>query len=492
MDQLLEMAGVLNGVVWGPFVLIPLLLITGVYLTVRLQLLQFTKLGHALWLAFVRRKETAEGSEGDISHYQALSTALAATIGVGNIAGVGLAIGVGGPGALFWMWVTGVFGMATKYSEALLGVKYRTTDEKGEQAGGPMFYLRRGLPGRLGMFLGGAFAVFGAIAAFGIGNGTQANAVADSINNVTGIDQWIIGAVLMVLTAVVLIGGIKGIGRVAAAVVPVMILGFIIMNLLVLAANYDQILPSFGLVFQSAFTGTSAIGGFAGAGLMFMIRQGVSRGIFSNESGLGTGAIAAAAAKTNQPVRQALVSMTQTFIDTIIMLTLTAMMIITTGVWYSDEAAGAEGSAKGVLLTTNAMEIGLGSISPLLGAFAPVFVAIAVAIFAYTTILGWSYYGERCVVYLAGRKLVLPYRVVFVLVVFVGATASLDAVWLFSDIANGLMALPNLIGLLLLSPVIVAETRRFFAHPDWRNPDVVMDDLDKGPGVDGVDGVESK
>ncbi|MFD3684349.1 alanine/glycine:cation symporter family protein [Nocardiopsis sp. NPDC058631] len=475
MDLFLDMAEVLSGVVWGPLVLLPLLLVTGSYLTVRLRLLQFTRLAHALWFALVRREETGQDVRGDISHFQALSTALAATTGVGNIAGVGLAIGIGGPGALFWMWVTGVLGMATKYSEALLGVKYRVTDERGEQAGGPMYYLRRGLPGGLGRLLGWGFAVFGAIAAFGIGNGTQANAVADAVNNVCGVDQRTTGLVLMLLAAVVVLGGIKGIGRVASAVVPFMITGFVLINLLVLAVHHDRIGPAFALVIGDAFTGTSAVGGFAGATLMCVIRQGVSRGVFSNEAGLGTGAIAAAAARTGQPVRQALVAMTQTLIDTLIMLTLTAMVIITTGVWQGAEAEGAEGGNRGVLLTTAAMEVGLGRISPELAALGPVFVACAIAVFAYTTILGWAYYGERCVVYLAGRVFVLPYRVLFIAFIFVGATAQIDAVWLFSDIANGLMALPNLIGLLLLSPVVVAETRRFFADPDWRNPDAVME-----------------
>ena len=487
MDQLLGMgamvlavvldaAEVLQEIIWGPFVLIPLLLLTGVFLTIRLKLLQFTKLGHSLWLAIVRRKEIDAKQQGDISHYQALSTALAATVGVGNIAGVGLAIGVGGPGALFWMWVTGLVGMATKYSEALLGVKYRVTDEKGEQAGGPMYYLRRGLPGGLGVLLGGAFAVFGAIAAFGIGNGTQAEAVASSVQGITGIERWVIGVTLMVLVAVVIIGGIKSIGRFASAIVPIMIIGFIFMNLLVLIISYDQIGNAFVLVFTDAFTGTSAVGGFAGAALMLVVRTGVARGIFSNESGLGTGAIAAAAAKTDQPVRQAMVSMTQTFIDTIIMVTLTAMTIIVTGAWSAEVEPG-ENEDMGVMLTSSAMEQGLSPLGSGMAGFGVIFIASAVAIFAYTTMIGWSYYGERCMVYLGGRKLVMPYRVVFIGVIFIGATADIEPVWMFSDIANGLMALPNLVGLLLLSPVVVAESKKFFGHPDWRNPDAVMEDV---------------
>ncbi|MGW5875564.1 alanine/glycine:cation symporter family protein [Nocardiopsis terrae] len=470
MDQLLEMADIVSGIIWGPFVLIPLLLGVGVYLTIRLRLLQLFKLPHALWLALVRRKEDAS-VEGDISHYQALSTALAATVGVGNIAGAALAIGIGGPGALFWMWIIGIFGMATKYSEALLGVKFRRTDAKGEQSGGPMYYLKHGIKGGLGTFLGVAFAVFGAIAAFGIGNGTQANTVAQQVNSVTGVEPWIIGLVLMLLAGAVILGGIKSIGRVTSALVPVMIVGYVGICLLVLIVNWAAILPALQLVVVSAFTGTSATGGFVGAGVMLAIQMGFARGIFSNESGLGTGGIAAAAAKTTQPVRQAMVSMTQTFIDTIIVVSMTCLVIITTGVWE------VENPEDGSLLTSQALTEGLGAISPAFGSAGAYVVAIAVAVFAFSTLLGWAYYGERCVEFLGGRGLVLPYRLVFIAVIFVGSVATLDSVWLFSDIANGLMALPNLVGLLLLSPVIVAETKKFFGHPDWRDPDAVMDDV---------------
>jgi AGCS family alanine or glycine:cation symporter len=471
VDQLLEMASLASSIIWGPFVLIPLLFGVGLFLTVRLRLLQLFRLPHALWLALVRRKEDAS-VEGDISHYQALSTALAATVGVGNIAGAALAIGVGGPGALFWMWVVGFLGMATKYSEALLGVKFRRTDAKGEQSGGPMYYLKYGIPGGLGTTLGVAFAVFGAIAAFGIGNGTQANAVAQQITSVTPLEPWMVGLALVVLAGSVILGGIKSIGRVASGLVPIMIVGYVGVCLLILAVNWAAILPALQLVVTDAFTGTAATGGFAGAGIMLAIQQGFARGIFSNESGLGTGGIAAASAKTNEPVRQAMVSMTQTFIDTIIVVTMTCLVIITTGVW-------AEGGEDGSLMTSNAISAGLGAISPGLAPAGAVIVAVAVAVFALTTLLGWAYYGERCMVFLGGRRLVLPYRLVFIAVIYVGSVASLDSVWLFSDIANGLMALPNLIGLLLLSPVIAAETRKFFAHPDWRDPDKVMEDVTK-------------
>lgn len=470
MDQLLEMADIVSGIIWGPFVLIPLLLGVGVFLTIRLRLLQLLRLPHALWLALVRRKEDPS-VEGDISHYQALSTALAATVGVGNIAGAALAIGIGGPGALFWMWVIGIFGMATKYSEALLGVKYRRTDAKGEQSGGPMYYLKYGIKGRLGTVLGVSFAVFGAVAAFGIGNGTQANTVAQQMNSVTGVQPWIIGLTLMVLAGAVILGGIKSIGRVTSGLVPIMIIGYVGICLIVLIANWQALLPAIQLVIASAFTGTSATGGFVGAGVMLAIQMGFARGIFSNESGLGTGGIAAAAAKTTQPVRQAMVSMTQTFIDTIIVVSMTCLVIIVTGVWQ------VENPEDGSLLTSQALSEGLGAISPGLGAAGAYVVAISVAVFAFSTLLGWAYYGERCVEFLGGRGFVLPYRLVFIAIIFVGSVASLDSVWLFSDIANGLMALPNLIGLLLLSPIIVAETRKFFGHPDWRDPDVVMEDV---------------
>lgn len=291
------------------------------------------------------------------------------------------------------------------------------------------------------------------------------------MNSVTGVAPWIIGLILMVLAGAVILGGIKSIGRVTSALVPIMIVGYVSICLIVLAANWAALLPAFQLVFASAFTGTSATGGFVGAGVMLAIQMGFARGIFSNESGLGTGGIAAAAAKTTQPVRQAMVSMTQTFIDTIIVVSMTCLVIITTGVWQVEEPE------DGSLLTSQAMTEGLGAISPGLGTAGAYIVALSVAVFAFSTLLGWAYYGERCVEFLGGRTFVLPYRLVFIGVIFVGSVATLDSVWLFSDIANGLMALPNLIGLILLAPIISAETRKFFAHPDWRNPDVMMDDV---------------
>ena len=454
MEQLQATLDQISSFVWGPFLLIPLLLLTGLYLTVRLGGLQFRILGHALWLALVRRREASRHA-GDVSHYQALATALAATVGVGNIAGVATAIGIGGPGALFWMWITGLVGMATKYSEGLLGVKYRQVDAKGEQSGGPMYYLTNGVGGTWGKALGIAFALFGAIAAFGIGNMVQANTAAGQLQATWNIPPTWSGLVMAVLAGAVILGGIKSIARVAAGVVPLMCVLFILANLLVLVVFADRLPGALAMVFTDAFSGTSAAGGFAGSAVILAVQMGVARGIFSNESGLGTGAIAAASAITDQPVRQAMVSMTQTFIDTLIMVTLTALTLIVTGAWMQADLAGAP-------MTAWALEQAMG------GGWGNVTVALGVLVFSFTTLLGWCYYGERCIERLVGRAGVVPYRLVFSLVVYVGAVLSLEMVWTFSDIANGLMALPNLIGLLLLSGVVVNETRKYFADPDWR------------------------
>lgn len=453
MEQLQAVLDQISSFVWGPFLLIPLLLLTGLYLTVRLGGLQFRILGHALWLALVRRKENS--TTGDVSHYQALATAMAATIGVGNIAGVATAIGIGGPGALFWMWITGLVGMATKYSEGLLGVKYRQVDAKGEQSGGPMYYLTNGIGGFWGKTLGIAFALFGAIAAFGIGNMVQANTAAAQLEATWNISPTWSGLAMAVCAAAVILGGIKSIGRFAAGVVPLMCVLFILANLLVLAVFAERLPDALAMVFTDAFSGTSAAGGFAGSAVILAVQMGVARGIFSNESGLGTGAIAAASAITDQPVRQAMVSMTQTFIDTLIMVTLTALSIIVTGAWLQEGLAGAP-------MTAWALEQAMG------GGWGNVTVALGVLVFSFTTLLGWCYYGERCIEMLVGRRGVMPYRLVFAVVVYVGAVLSLEMVWTFSDIANGLMALPNLIGLLLLSGVVANETRKYFADPDWR------------------------
>jgi len=442
-----------SSVVWGPFLLIPLLLLTGLYLTVLLRGLQFKRLGYALWLGLVKRHEA--GAEGDISHYQALTTALAATVGVGNIAGVATAIYLGGPGAVLWMWLTGLVGMATKYSEAFLGVRFRQVDAAGEQSGGPQLYLTAGIGGRFGAALGIGFAVAAAIAAFGIGNMVQSNTVADEVSSQFGVAPWITGIVMTIAAGAVILGGIKSIGRFTSVFVPFMVVVYIVGATIVLAVNITAVPAALALIFTDAFTGTAATGGFAGATLAAAIRYGVARGIFSNESGLGTGGIAAAAAKTSHPVRQGLVSMTQTFIDTLVVVSFTALVIVTTGAWASGET--------GAPLTSLAFSRGLP------GDWGGVIVTLSVAFFAFSTIIGWAYYGERNMERLFGRRAVAPYRVAFVLAVFVGAVMELELVWTLADVMNGLMALPNLIGLLLLSGLVARETKAFFANPDWRS-----------------------
>lgn len=370
-------------------------------------------------------------------------TALSATVGTGNIAGVATAIAAGGPGALFWMWITGLVGMATKYSEAVLAVKYRETDANGEMSGGPMYYISKGLKMP---WLGTVFAVFAAIAAFGIGNMVQSNSVADAVEATFHIPPIVTGIVLMVLTGFVVLGGIKKIGKVTGTLVPIMIVFYIIGSMVIILMNLGAVPDALALIVKHAFNPTAATGGFAGATVMLAIRMGVARGVFSNESGLGSAPIAAAAAQTKHPVSQALVSMTQTFIDTIVVCTMTGLVLILTGVWNSGQT-GAE-------LTTTAFQAGIPG-----GAY---IVTIGLMLFAYSTILGWCYYGEKSMEYLFGVGSVKPYRIVFVLFVGVGAVAKLGLVWNLSDTLNGLMAIPNLIGLLLLTPVIVKETKAYF------------------------------
>ena len=442
--------GKIGAFAWGPPML-ALLVGTGCWLTISLRGVQFTKLFHALYLALVKRREETD-EPGDISHFQALMTALSATVGTGNIAGVATAMAIGGPGALFWMWLTGLVGMATKYSEAVLAVKYRVVDENGEMSGGPMYYLSKGLNMP---WLGGVFAVCASVAAFGIGNMVQSNSVADAVQATYDISPLTTGGVLMACTAAVILKGIKKIGQVTGFLVPVMIIFYMGGALYIILANIGQAPAALMLIVKEAFSPTSAVGGFAGAGVMMSIRMGVARGVFSNESGLGSAPIAAAAAQTKSPISQALVSMTQTFIDTIVVCTMTGLVLILTGTWSSG-ATGAE-------LTT----IGFAAGMPGGGHI----VTIGLVLFAYSTILGWSYYGEKSIEYLFGVKSVLPYRMLFVLFVGVGAVAKLSLVWNISDALNGLMALPNLVGLLLLTPVVVSETRKYF-HKTTKTPAV--------------------
>ncbi|MBI5557107.1 MAG: sodium:alanine symporter family protein [Deltaproteobacteria bacterium] len=428
----------LSGWIWGPPML-ALLVGTGLYLTVILRGMQFRALPHALRLIW--HKE--QGTEGDISHFAALMTALAATVGIGNIVGVATAISLGGPGAVFWMWMTGLVGMATKYAEAVLAVKYREKGEYGMR-GGPMYYLAKGagLPK-----LAWLFALFTALATFGIGNMTQANAVATIFQSTFNIEPWLTGTVLMLLTGLVILGGIKSIGRFTSLLVPFMIIGYVGASLLVLALNVGEIPHALYLIFYHAFSPSAAMGGFTGATVAAAMRFGVARGVFSNESGLGSAPIAAAAARTKDPVKQALVSMTQTFIDTLVVCSMTALVILTSHPWLQGVAPGQLTSA---------------SFGETLGWAGIVIVAVATALFAYSTLIGWNYYGEKAIEYLAGPRAIAPYRVVFVCVVIIGAMMKLEFVWNFSDLMNGMMAIPNIIGLLLLSQVIKTETDRYF------------------------------
>ncbi|WP_349409461.1 sodium:alanine symporter family protein [Pseudalkalibacillus sp. SCS-8] len=431
-----DVLGTISGWVWGPWLLI-LLVGTGIFLTIRIGFLQFSLLPYSLKLAFTKKQD--KKSEGDISHFQALMTALAATIGTGNIAGVATAVFIGGPGAVLWMWLSALFGMATKYAEAILAVKYRVKNKDGEMSGGPMYYLDKGLNAK---WLGVLFAFFGAFAAFGIGNMVQSNSVADAVETTFAIPEWATGLVLMILTGLVILGGIKSIGRVTAYLVPFMALFYVVGGLVILVMNFNLVPDAVGLIFSDAFTGEAVAGGALGA----VIRWGVARGVFSNEAGLGSAPIAAAAAKTDYPARQALVSMTQVFIDTIIVCSITGITLVM-GDMY-------KGDLNGAALTTETFRSFLGDPGALI-------VTIGIILFAYSTVLGWSYYGEKCFSYLFGDKSVKLYRIMFVLAVFVGTTVSLNVVWTLADIFNGLMAVPNLIGLLGLSGVVVAETKRF-------------------------------
>ncbi|MCG8568632.1 MAG: sodium:alanine symporter family protein [Spirochaetes bacterium] len=440
--QTIEMViGKVGAFAWGPPMLI-LLVGTGFWLTFALRGIQFRKLWGSLYLGLIKRKDSDHG-EGDISHFQALMTALSATVGTGNIAGVATAVAAGGPGALFWMWITGLVGMATKYSEALLAVKYREKDEAGNMSGGPMYYISKGLGWK---WLGMLFAIFAAVAAFGIGDMVQSNSIAAAVNATFNIPPLVTGMILMVFTALVVLGGIKSIGMVTGVLVPIMIVFYMGGALVIILLNISGVPAAIALIVKHAFTPTAAAGGFAGSAVMLAMRMGVSRGVFSNESGLGSSPIAAAAAQTKHPVTQALVSMSQTFIDTIVVCTMTGLVLVLTGAWTSGKT-GAE-------LTVMAFQKGIWGGNYI--------VTIGLILFAYSTILGWCYYGEKSVEYIFGIKSVMPYRILFIIFVGVGSVAQLNLVWSLSDTFNGLMAIPNLIGLLLLTPVIVKETNKHF------------------------------
>ncbi len=430
----------LSSFIWGP-IMLALLLGVGIYLTLGLKLMPWRKIGYGFKLLFSGK---ADKDRGDISPFQALMTALSATIGTGNIAGVATAIYLGGPGAIFWMWVTALFGMATKYGEAVLAVKYREVDARGKHVGGPMYYIKNGL-GDNWKWLGFLFALFGTIAAFGIGNMVQSNSVADALNSNFNIDPMVTGIVLAILVGLVIIGGVTRIGEVAGKLVPVMAVAYIAGSLIVIFANFGEVGNAFSLIFSSAFSGTAATGGFAGAAVWAAMRFGVARGVFSNEAGLGSAPIAHAAAQTNDPVRQGMIGMLGTFIDTILICTMTALVILLTGAWTSGET--------GASLSTLAYGQGISGGNYI--------VTIGLVIFAFTTLLGWSYYGERCAEYIFGTSIIIPYRIVWVVAVMTGALIKLNFVWLLADVMNGFMAIPNLIALALLSPVIFKVTKEY-------------------------------
>jgi len=435
MESIEKLLDAASGFMWG-WPLIVLLLGTHVYLTIRLRFIQ-RYLPQAIRLSLMR---TSEG-DGDISHFGALTTALAATIGTGNIVGVATAIAAGGPGAVFWMWLTGVFGIATKYSEALLAVKYRVTCANGQMAGGPMYVLERGMNLK---WLGVLFAFFTAIAAFGIGNMVQANSIAELVRDTFHISPWITGAIMTLLTAVVILGGIRSIARVCQALVPFMAIVYVAGCLVLLIMNASTLPQTVTLILTSAFTGQAALGGFLGATMKEAIRYGAARGLFSNESGLGSAPIVAAAAQTNTPVRQALVSSSGTFWDTVVVCAMTGLVLVNSGEWQS-------GVHDGAALTKAAFGD--------FGVLGGVVLTGGLLTFVFSTILGWSYYGEKAAEYLLGSRAIIPYRVLWVAFVMIGSVTTLRVVWSFADIANACMAIPNLISLIFLSGLIVAETR---------------------------------
>jgi len=431
----------INALVWGP-IMLTLLLGTGIFLTIGLRGMTITRIPYAFKQLLKGRKASGEG---EISPFNALMTALSSTVGTGNIAGVATAIGIGGPGALFWMWCTALVGLATKYAEAVLAVNFRETDAAGKKVGGPMYYIKNGL-GKRWKPLAFLFALFGALAGFGLANTVQSNTVSQVLLNNFQIPTVASGLVMAFLVALVLLGGIQRIAQVAGKLVPLMAVIYLVSTLLILLMNLPEIPAALVFIVDSAFNGTAATGGFAGATVMLALRMGVSRGIFSNESGLGSAPIAHAAAATNSPVRQGTIAMLGTFIDTLIICTMTGLVLIVTDVWNSD--------LQGAAMTLQVFDSSL--------PFGGDILSLCIALFAFTTMLGWSYYGERCAQFLLGPKVVLPFRVLWVVGIFLGTQMSLGLVWKMSDALNGMMAIPNLIALLLLSPVVFKLTRQYY------------------------------
>ena len=426
-----------SGFIWGPFTLI-LILGTGIFLSLGLKGFTLTYIAVAFKQLFSKEEDS---SSGEISSFQSLTTALSATVGTGNIAGVATAIFVGGPGAIFWMWVSAVFGMATKFAEAFLAIKYREKNELGETIGGPMYYIKNGLTSKFIVFAY-LFATAGMIAALGIGNGVQVNSVSQVINNEFGFSTFSIGIVIAILVALVILGGIKSIGNITSKLVPVMSLVYILGGLLIIVLNSSQVGYVFNLIVTSAFTSTAATGGFAGATVWMALRYGVARGVFSNEAGLGSSPIAHAAAKTNNPVKQGMISMLEPLIDTLIVCTITAFVILMSNQWV--------GEINGAVLTVASFENLLAN-----GKYIVIFGLI---LFSFSTIIGWSYYGEKCVEFLFGSGVIIYYRILWIVIIPVAASIELNLMWLIADIMNGLMSIPNLIALILLAPVIFRQT----------------------------------
>lgn len=445
METMTGFITAINDLVWGPPMLVAILG-TGLYLQLRLKFMPITKIVAGFAMVWRGRKAVPD-APGEITPYAALMTALAATVGTGNIAGVATAIAVGGPGAMFWMWMTALVGMATKYAEVVLAVHYRETDDRGEQIGGPMYAIKNGL-GRHWRWLGTAFAIFGGLAGFGIGNMVQSNSIAGALDSAFGVNPWVSGVIMAACTGFVLLGGVKRIGAVAEKLVPFMCVGYIVASLIVLGIYVEQIPAALVLIVDSAFNPVAATGGFAGAAVMMAIRYGVARGIFSNEAGLGTAGIAQAAGQTKNPVESGLIGMMGTFIDTIIVCTMTGLVLIVTGVWNS--------GLKGAALSAAGFDAAFQG-------FGAQFLALAITVFAFTTILGWAYYGEKCWEYLVGTAVEVPYRVLWTVFVLVGAVTQLDFVWLVADTLNAFMALPNLVSLLLLAPVVVRLSQEYWA-----------------------------
>ncbi|MFL2549590.1 MAG: alanine/glycine:cation symporter family protein [Gammaproteobacteria bacterium] len=453
MEALTNIFSTLGGIAWGPYML-AFIAFTGLYLTIGLKFMPIMKISYGLKLL---KAKSDDEEKGEIPARSALFTAMSATVGTGNIAGVATAIALGGPGAIFWMWVMGFVGMATKYGEAVLAVKFRETDSNGSYVGGPMYYIKNGL-GEKWKWLGFLFALFGTIAAFGIGNMVQSNTVANQLQNTLNVEPLLTGIIIAFIAGLVIIGGVKRISAFASTLVPFMSLLYIVSALIIVLMNLNQIPAAFRIIVDSAFNGTAATGGFAGATVLMAIRFGIARGVFSNEAGLGSAPIAHAAAKTNSPVKQGTIAMLGTFFDTIIICSLTALVIVISGAWQSGD--------NGAVLTSNAFVFGLSSIGESI-------ITISLILFAFTTIIGWSYYGERCSAYIFGTKAIMPYRILWILSIILGAYAlnlggttaeSVNLIWLIADVMNGFMAIPNLIALVLLSPVIFKLSKEYFTR----------------------------